>query len=303
MFQAVPVTYTKLEKFLANPNWCQESRYDARKNLNALYHFLYQRKFLPKDLVEFPTIRRANKLRRVLSREELLSLWPHCHTFLEKCILTTLLDTKCRRGELLSMTRENIFPDHALVTGKVGQREVPLSFDTYVLLCELATSGPLFTINGRLMHKETLYKMVHALMLRAGLTGEKLGAHILRHSAAVESVMEGEDLQTLQQELGHTTPVMTAHYARLANTQVRSKHQALNIISKLTPLPQFPPASTRIDEKTSSPPRVGVVIRALSLDEALEKLKGGQHGDDKSSLREVPQGVAEVHEQSVHAGA
>lgn len=275
MFTAVPLTPQKLDKFLDNPEWSQTTKWDAWKNLSAFYHFLVEYKFLPEGLIKVPKVARdpEDDHPRVLSREELLSLWAHVRSFQEKCILSALIDTKCRRSELLSMTRENIFEDHALVTGKKGSREVPLTNDTYVLLCQLASSGPLFTLEGRLMRGDYLRLMMRDLMRRAGLTGDKLGPQILRHSASVQHILAGGSERLLQEELGHTTPLMTAHYSRLANVQVRTKHQELNLVAGLSP--EKPLGSAVVNEKTSSPPRSGVTFRALSLDEAMEKLKGG----------------------------
>lgn len=274
-FPYVPLSYTKLEEFLDNPRWGKVALYDARKNLIAFYHFLEQRKMLPKDLVEFPPNRQPKTQPRVLSREEILQLWPFIRTHLERCILATLLDTKCRAGELCSMAIEKIWPDHALVEGKTGEREVPLSAETYALLRATVDSGPIFTAEGKVLTKDGVYHRIHDLMERAGLSGKKLGPHILRHSTSVQHILMGGSERLLQHELGHTTPIMTAHYSRLANVQVRKGHQDLNVLGGLMPAAQPATSGAQEDEKISSQPRPGGLIKTLSLDDYMKKIKGG----------------------------
>jgi integrase len=133
------------------------------------------------------------------------------------------------------MNREKLFPEYALVKGKVGERQIPLTRETYEMLCQLRSAGPLFQIWGHRMPTRYLYDLVHALMLRAGLKGEKLGPHILRHTAATEHILAGGSERALQQELGHTTPIMTALYSHLAEGQLNTEHQRVNLLHRLKP--------------------------------------------------------------------
>jgi integrase len=233
LFPELPHKTEDIEGFLANSSWSNATRRDYYKWLKWFYIYLEKRFEIPNPLknVDLPVLK--PKLRRVLTREDLISLMAHVRSHMEKCIIITLFDTKCRRGELISMTRENIFPDHAIVTGKRGEREVSLSFETYMELCQLAKSGPLFHYNGKRVSGDYIRLLVHGVMERAGLKGEKLGPHIIRHSAAVQHIVEGGDLLSLQDELGHTDLRMTGHYSRLAKDQVRKKHQELNLVSRI----------------------------------------------------------------------
>jgi len=234
MFPVVPLKPQEFDKFLNNPKWNGETRFTYRRDLIAFYHFLEQFHYIPKDLVTVPMVDKGKTLRRILTREELQSLLAHISSTQEKSLIQSLIDTKCRIGELLSITREKLYPDHARVTGKVGERDVMLTPDTYTLLCSLSSAGPVFQENGKVLSVSRAYQILHALMLRSGLTGKKLGPHILRHTAATQHIMAGGDMQTLQQELGHTTPIMTAHYAHLATDQLAQKHQQLDLLHHLT---------------------------------------------------------------------
>jgi len=147
--------------------------------------------------------------------------------------LTLLIDSKIRASELCTLTREHVFQDSIIVDGKTGQRPIPISPLTYSILTKLADSGPLFTIEGRPMRREYLRIRIKEIMKKAGLTGDKLGPHILRHSASVFHIMHGGDLLSLKEELGHTTLRMTERYAQLAIPQVKQKHQEANVIGHI----------------------------------------------------------------------
>ena len=168
-----------------------------------------------------------------MSEEEVESLFNYAETFQDKAILTLLIDSKIRASELCTLTREHVFQDSIIVDGKTGQRPIPISPLTYSILTKLADSGPLFTIEGRPMRREYLRIRIKEIMKKAGLTGDKLGPHILRHSASVFHIMHGGDLLSLKEELGHTTLRMTERYAQLAIPQVKQKHQEANVIGHI----------------------------------------------------------------------
>ena len=238
-FPVLPITTEQVEEFLGSLKVDQETKWTYNKTLKALYHFLEQRKKIPKDLIAFPRIKIPRKVRRVLTLDELRQLFHFAENFQEGAILQTLIDTKVRASELVSMTREKLFPPdetgvaHATVKGKTGERDVPLKTETYDMLVQLAPSGPLFRLNGKPMKREYLRVIVRRLMQRAGLDGKKLGPHILRHSASVQHMMFGGDLLSLKEELGHTTTRMTEKYGELAFPQVKQRHQQIDVLGHI----------------------------------------------------------------------
>jgi len=232
-YQALPLTVEPIEEFLASLQVGLERRWTYRRALVALYHFLEQRKKIPKDLVIIPAVKRPRRVRRVLTEEELRGLFPHAQDFQEKAILTLLIDSKVRASELVSLDREKVYPDHITVTGKTGEREVPINPETYDMLCQLASSGPLFRTNGKRMRRDYLRVVINRLMKRAGLDGKKLGPHLLRHSSSVQHMMFGGDLMSLKEELGHTQVSTTQIYAELASSQVKNIHRKVNVLGKI----------------------------------------------------------------------
>ncbi len=232
-FVTVPLEYTPIGEFVGALQVCQRTRSDFQLNIKVFYHWLEAKGYIPKDLFTWSRVQPGKARRRILEPEELKRVLAACHSFQDKCLIFTLLDTMARATEVLSMTRENLWPDHALVEGKTGPREVSLTPETYTMLCRLAERGRIFKVDRRPMNRFQLYDIVHHLMLDAGLTGTKLGPHILRHSGAVLHLINGGDLESLRQDLGHTKITMTAHYAELARVNVRQKHQEVNSLGRL----------------------------------------------------------------------
>jgi len=249
-YAVLPMSPEPIEKFLTSIKGVPETRWTYRRCLRALYRFLEKRRRIPRDLFDFPTTKVPRKVRRVLSTEEMAKLFRVCEDAQERCMLMVLIDSKIRIGELLSMSREKIFPDRIIVRGKTGERSVPIQEATYQALCGLTKRGALFQSSSGCGSRSWALKLIRAIMLRSGLRGPKLGPHILRHSASVLHIMSGGDLLSLQAELGHTTTRMTERYAALAFPDVKAKHLATDVLgavvgrgaSSETPPPATPQA-------------------------------------------------------------
>jgi integrase/recombinase XerD len=229
-FPTLPLDPDQIAEFLGQLKVDQLTRWDYRKHIIAFYHWLEKRQLIAIITPSFPRVKVPRKVRRVLSEDEVTNLFSHAQNFQEKAILTLLVDSKIRASELCSLTRENLFLDHIVISGKTGQRQAPISPLTYNMLTNLTSNGLLFTVEGKPFNKDSLRDLIKGIMHRAGLEGKKLGPHILRHSASVMHIMHGGDLLSLKEELGHTTTRMTEQYARLAFPEVKQKHQEVNVI-------------------------------------------------------------------------
>ncbi len=252
-----------------------ETKWSYQKELIALYHFLGRRYNItypvwPEERLSIP-----KKVRPTLSPEQLQQLVKECDDREERAIILTLMDSKIRADELCSLDRENVFADYMLVKGKEGERVVPIEPSTSEALCRLAKKGPLFKADGRRIKRKAMSKRVNRLMVRAGLKGEKLGPHILRHSMSNLHVDNGGDLLTLQAELGHTSLRMTERYARLNPAQIRRKHGEYDVLGHALgtapaagqPAPTLPPAPAAITPRPQVP-------KPSPIAEASERAKG-----------------------------
>lgn len=61
----------------------------------------------------------------------------------------------------------------------------------------------------------------------------RLHAHLLRHTFAVNYLMNGGDVFTLQQILGHTTLEMVRHYVNLASAHVMTQHKRFSPVDRM----------------------------------------------------------------------
>ncbi|MBA7624420.1 Tyrosine recombinase XerD [subsurface metagenome] len=239
-FSDLPLDAESIESFIYSIKGEIETRWDYRRDLNAFYNFLEKRLGVSNPMPDVARIKLPRKVRRVLSEEELRKLFDHTDSFNEKAILTLLIDSKIRASELVTLTRDKVFPDLIIVSGKTGERSVPISRGTYDMLIPLASSGYLFTVNGKPMRRRYLTILLRRLMQRAGLNGKKLGAHIIRHSASVQHIVHGGDLLSLSQELGHTTTRVTERYAQLSLSDVKRKHSQVKVLDHIKPKSRVP---------------------------------------------------------------
>ena len=81
------------------------------------------------------------------------------------------------------------------------------------------------TLDGQRLSNNALQLIMKRLGMRSGV--KRLHAHLLRHTFAVNYLVNGGDVFTLQQILGHTTLEMVRRYVNLANAHVMTQHKRL----------------------------------------------------------------------------
>jgi integrase len=128
------------------------------------------------------------------------------------------LNTGLRRGELTSLTREDIDLSKGTIrvrgeTAKSGStRYVPLNTEARSVLRIYLKQNP---SDGRLFELERVNKGFAALLAKAQVPAFRF--HDLRHTFASNLVMGGVDLNTVRELLGHADLKMTLRYAHLAS--------------------------------------------------------------------------------------
>lgn len=145
-------------------------------------------------------------------------------------LLIVGLNTGGRRGELFGLRWQDVDLRARVIsfidTKNGRRRDIPVNAAVCDTLRALPRRGEfVFSHSGG-----KLASVVHAFKTackRAGITDFRF--HDLRHTFASHAAMSGIDIPTLQQLLGHRTPVMTARYSHLAPSHVMRAVERLDL--------------------------------------------------------------------------
>jgi integrase/recombinase XerD len=135
---------------------------------------------------------------------------------------------------LCSLRKRDIGEDTITVTGKTGQREIPISEETRRRLDELAANirpdDHIFRGRKGNLKRTKVYDIVHKYMILAGINGPKLGPHRIRHAFGKGYLMAGGDLRSLQMIMGHASIKTTEIYTTLTTGDIVNKHHQFNLL-------------------------------------------------------------------------
>lgn len=163
----------------------------------------------------------------------------------DRAILIFLADTGCRVGGLLGLRPADLDLDRgrAVVCEKGDKtRVVPFTrFTAHMIRLWLATrpvqASTLFCGLSEPHYATPLtYAGVYQILLRlkrkAGVTG-RVNPHSFRHGFAREYLINGGDLATLAQLMGHTSVTVTAsYYAIFTMRELQARHEQFSPIAK-----------------------------------------------------------------------
>jgi len=219
----------------------------ANKMLNVLKHMFT--KAVEWEMVESEVSKRVHKIKllrdegkrlRYLSKEECQKLITVCNDRRLKHlrpIIITALNTGMRRGEILSLTWDQVDLRHGFillnVTKNGERREIPINqtlretlqgltrrLDTPYVFHDPITGKP---------YKDIKHSFTSACK-KAGINNFHF--HDLRHTFASHLVMAGVDITTVKELLGHKTLSMTLRYSHLAPAhKVKAVHILDNTIN------------------------------------------------------------------------
>jgi len=160
-------------------------------------------------------------------------------------IFMLLIDTGLRIGELVNLRMADVQMDGGLlkVMGK-GKKEriVPIGSNAQRVLQRYlfryrpkpAHSGidnVFLSIHGLPLTENSLKLMFSKLAQQTGV--HRLHAHLCRHTFATRFLINGGDVFTLQQILGHSTLEMVRRYVSLASNRVALQYQRFSPLDRL----------------------------------------------------------------------
>jgi len=162
-----------------------------------------------------------------------------------RTIFMILLDIGLRIGELINLNMGDTHMDEGYlkVMGK-GKKEriVPIGSNAQRTLQHYLfryRSNPtlpevdnvFLSIHGDPLTENSMKLMFARLAQRSGV--QRLHAHLCRHTFATRFLINGGDVFTLQQILGHSTLEMVRHYVNLASNHVAIQHQRFSPLDRL----------------------------------------------------------------------
>jgi len=203
-----------------------------RRTIHAFLNFCLEEGFIDSNPVsKMKPTHLPKKVIPLLSQDVIAKLLAACNdkTFLgarNKAIILTLLDTGVRRAELVSMTRRDLYKEAITIHGKgAKERFIKISPRTqkaiwrYMLFRRDNLDALWLTEERRPLRVQGLRMMIRRLANRAGLDGERISAHIFRHTFATQMLRLGVDERSVQILLGHSSSAMTKRYTEQFNSE------------------------------------------------------------------------------------
>ena len=162
----------------------------------------------------------------------------------DSAILETLYATGLRVSELISLNREQVDLKRRefMVRGKGKKPRIVFlskrasnSIETYIKLRD-DNYDPLFINSGkgikediadgerRRLSRVSIENIVRKYALKAGII-KKVTPHTLRHSYATELLINGADIRSVQEMLGHSSITTTQIYTHLTDKKLREIHE------------------------------------------------------------------------------
>lgn len=196
---------------------------------------------LPERSVEFLS---REELDRLLKPTKALSKAPQIQILRDLAILETLYSTGLRVSELISLNRDQVdlVRKEFMVRGKGGKNRIVFLSNTAVekiktyLAFRQDNFDPLFISHGRNVSKDitkgekrrlsrvTIESVVRTHARQAGII-KKVTPHTLRHSFATEMLINGADIRSVQEMLGHASITTTQIYTHITNKKLREIHE------------------------------------------------------------------------------
>ena len=159
-------------------------------------------------------------------------------------ILTLMLDSGLRISEVTGLRTAELELDAGWlkVLGKGGkERIVPFGTATQRALWRYQHHyrpeplGPdvyfFLTLDGRPLGRSALTQAIKRAAMRSGVT--RLHPHLCRHTFATRYLINGGDVFSLQQILGHSTLEMVRRYVNLASAHVAVQHRKFSPMDRI----------------------------------------------------------------------
>lgn len=206
----------------------------------AALRFLYRKVLNTPEVIDgTPRPRQLKKMPDILSREEVVQVLLAVRSLKLRTILSMAYAAGLRISEALRMRVEDVDSKRMVlhVRGAKGgkDRMVLLSPRLLTMLrdywrAERPKGQLLFPGRfGRPVHIDVLRRALWATVAGLGLS-KRVTLHSFRHGFATHLLEDGTDLRVIQQLLGHSSPLTTAHYTQVSTRNYRTVTSPLDAL-------------------------------------------------------------------------
>lgn len=220
------------------------------RSVRSLFGWLYSEGYIIIDYRQKYKLPKANKpVIEVLSDDEIEKVIAAYNQRTEMglrnlCIIALMLDSGLRRKETISIDYDEVHMSQGVIKVKgKGNKErlVPMGLYTKRLLMKYMNSyrsmpdyetKKLFISKNRKPVSENAIKQMFS-RLRKKTKIERLHPHLLRHTFATRYLMNGGDIFSLQQILGHTSLDMVRRYSHLASAYLIQNYKRLSPLDNI----------------------------------------------------------------------
>jgi integrase/recombinase XerC/integrase/recombinase XerD len=221
------------------------------RGLRAFFSWLYKEGYTEENLLaHLRPPKTPQKLVDVLTEEEIAQILACLDSDTasgcrDMAILITFLDSGLRLSELtgLYLSDAHIDQGYLKVMGKGSkERIVPIggvaqkALQRYIFHFRPDpwngdTDYLFLTMEGRPMRTNAIQLIFSRLAKKSGV--KRFHAHLCRHTFATNYLINGGDVFSLQQILGHTSLEMVRRYVTLASSQVRVQHRKFSPMDRM----------------------------------------------------------------------
>ena len=151
-----------------------------------------------------------------------------------RTLLLVIMECGPRAGDLANMRARDVSDGWVSLRGKTRQRWVPVDRRVTDRIKALIRGDAVWQdLDGQPLQYQGIDYIVGSALERAGIAGDRLGVHTLRHSFATNWLRQGGGVFELQWILGHRTLEMTRRYVRLAGADVQESRNRVSLIREM----------------------------------------------------------------------
>ena len=237
----------RYQQWLFDADYKQTSRARMASAIRRLFQYLNREKMRdddPSAMLVSPKL--PKRLPKDITEEQVDALLsaPDPNDPIElrdKAMLELLYATGLRVTELVSLTMENVSLRQGVVRviGKGNkERLVPMGEDAIdwieqflqsgrpQLLGEKSSDVVFPSKRAKQMTRQTFWHRIKHYAVKAGIDGDTLSPHVMRHAFATHLLNYGADLRVVQMLLGHSDLSTTQIYTHVATERLKQLHGA-----------------------------------------------------------------------------